>query len=253
MNNLWALALCLFNVYLVLELLSLPPIGAIIILFTAICARTQNDIKKIVAFSTSSQLGHIIVTLGINQYHLAFLHICTHAFFKAMLFLCAGSIIHSLNNEQDIRKIGGVAKSIPFTSSCLTIGSLALTWIPFLTGFYSKDLIIEAANTCYTNTWALSITLIATSITAIYSIRIIYFVLITKPRFPLTIIINKNNPLIINPIGGWRDGSEVKSIACASKGPEFNSQQPHGGSQPSVMGVWCPLLAWRHTDRILYT
>jgi NADH-ubiquinone oxidoreductase chain 5 len=92
----------------------------------------------------------MIVTLGINQPYLSFLHICNHAFFKAIFFICSVSIIYSLNDKQDIHKIGGLAKAIPFTTSSLTVGSLALIGIPFLTGFYSKDLIIESANTSYT-------------------------------------------------------------------------------------------------------
>ncbi|YP_637150.1 NADH dehydrogenase subunit 5 (mitochondrion) [Crocodylus porosus] len=174
-------------------------LGAFTSMLAASCALTQNDLKKIIAYSTTSQLGLMMTSIGLKQPELAFMHISTHAFFKAMLFLCAGTIIHSLGNEQDIRKMGGLKKALPTTTSCLIIGSLALSGVPFMAGFYSKDAIIEAINTSHVNSMSLAMTLVATIFTTLYSLRMIYYVTLNTPRIlPLSAV--SETPQTTNPI-----------------------------------------------------
>jgi NADH-ubiquinone oxidoreductase chain 5 len=124
-------------------LLFMTFLGGITSFFAASIGLVQNDLKKIIAYSTCSQLGYMLFACGLSQYSTSLFHLTNHAFFKALLFLSAGVIIHSLGDEQDIRKMGGLIHVLPLTYSLTFIGSLALMGFPFLTGFYSKDLILE--------------------------------------------------------------------------------------------------------------
>jgi NADH-ubiquinone oxidoreductase chain 5 len=120
-------------------------IGGLTAFFAATLGLVQNDIKKIIAYSTCSQLGYMTFVCGTSNYSVGLFHLSNHAFFKALLFLGAGSVIHGLANEQDIRKMGGLVNIMPFTYGMMLIGSLSLAGFPFLSGFYSKDLILELA------------------------------------------------------------------------------------------------------------
>nr|YP_001434511.1 NADH dehydrogenase subunit 5 [Pantherophis slowinskii]ABF29857.1 NADH dehydrogenase subunit 5 [Pantherophis slowinskii] len=173
-------------------------LGATTTAFAAAAATTHLDIKKIIALSTTSQLGLMMTMVGLNQPTLAFLHMITHSFFKAMLFLCSGSYIHNLNNEQDIRMMGGLLKTLPMTSSFLTIANLSLMGMPFLSGFYSKDTIIETLINSHTNSWVIMITVIATILSACYSTQIM---LTTMTGYPRTHhYTHKETKTIINPL-----------------------------------------------------
>ena len=118
-------------------------VGSITAFFSSTIGLTQNDFKKVIAYSTCSQLGYMVLICGFSCYELRLYHLINHGFFKALLFLSAGSIIHALSDEQDLRKGGGLLNITLLTFVCMLVGSLSLMGLPFLTGFYSKDLIVE--------------------------------------------------------------------------------------------------------------
>ena len=151
-------------------------VGMITAVFAASVALVQNDIKRIIAYSTCSQLGYMFFAAGIGAYHVAMFHLFTHAFFKALLFLGSGSVIHAFNDEQDIRNMGGVWKKLPYTYVLMIIGTLALTGFPFLSGFYSKDAIIEFAFFKHSTigNYATVIGIFTAFLTSIYSWRLIF-------------------------------------------------------------------------------
>jgi len=151
-------------------------VGATTAFFAGTIGLVQNDIKRVIAYSTCSQLGYMFFAAGLGAYHIAIFHLFTHAFFKALLFLGAGSVIHAFNDEQDMRHMGGVWKKIPYTYSLMIIGTLALTGFPFLSGFFSKDAIIETAysSTSFFAGYAVTIGVLTAFMTSLYSWRLIF-------------------------------------------------------------------------------
>lgn len=150
-------------------------VGAVTALFAATIGLTQFDIKRVIAYSTMSQLGYMFFAAGVSAYGAAMFHLMTHAFFKALLFLGAGSVIHAMSDEQDMRKMGGIWKKIPFTYALMWIGSLALAGLPLFAGYYSKDMVLEAAFAQHTPTgqFAYWMGIVAACLTAFYSWRLL--------------------------------------------------------------------------------
>ena len=153
-------------------------IGATTAIFAATIALTQTDIKKIIAYSTCSQLGYMFFACGVGAYSVGIFHLFTHAFFKALLFLGAGAVIHALHHQQDIRKMGGIAKKLPITTTVMWIGSLALAGLPPFAGFYSKDMILETAYMSHSSfaPYAFYMGILAAFLTAFYSWRLLFVV-----------------------------------------------------------------------------
>jgi len=158
--------------------------GACTAFFAATVGLLQNDLKRVIAYSTCSQLGYMVFACGLSNYSVGVFHLANHAFFKALLFLGAGSVIHAVADEQDMRKMGGLRKLVPFTYSMMIIGSLALIGFPFLTGFYSKDVVLEVAYGKYTSEGHFSYTLgsLGAFLTAFYSTRLIYLTFLSSPN-----------------------------------------------------------------------
>jgi len=171
--------------------------GSLTAFFAAIAGVFQNDLKRVIAYSTCSQLGYMIFACGLSCYNVSMFHLANHAFFKALLFLSAGSVIHAVSDEQDMRRMGSLVRFLPLTYSLMLIGSLALTGFPFLTGFYSKDFILELSQVSGYSNLAFSygffscwLGSIAVFFTSFYSFRLIYLTFLNNS--------NINRPLVKN-------------------------------------------------------
>jgi NADH-ubiquinone oxidoreductase chain 5 len=196
-------------------------VGAMTAFFAATTGLLQNDLKRVIAYSTCSQLGYMVFACGISSYPVGVFHLANHAFFKALLFLSAGSVIHAMADEQDMRKMGGLQKLLPFTYAMFVIGSLALMGFPFLTGFYSKDVILELAYAKYTvsSHFAHWLGTLSAFFTAFYSFRLLYLTFLSNPNGPKNVIAHAHDapirmafPLVVLAFGSIFIGYLTKDM-----------------------------------------
>ena len=205
-------------------------IGASTAIFAASIALTQNDIKRVIAYSTCSQLGYMFFAAGLGAYNAAIFHLMTHGFFKALLFLSAGSVIHAMHHEQDMRKMGGLFKKIPFTGSMMWIGSLAIIGFPYFSGYYSKESILENAYFASSSMaqYAYIVGIITALLTAFYSWRLLFLTFHGKTRSSREVYNHAHEspmvmifPLIILAIGSVFSGMILSDYFIGNKQEVF--------------------------------
>jgi NADH-ubiquinone oxidoreductase chain 5 len=162
-------------------------LGAITTVFSSLIGLFQQDIKKVIAYSTMSQLGMMVIAVGLSSYNVALFHLVNHAFYKGLLFLGAGAVIHAVADNQDFRKYGGLRLFLPLTYSVMLIASLSLVAFPFMTGFYSKDFILESAygQFYFSSTVVYFIAAIGAMFTTLYSVKVLYLTFLTNPNGPI--------------------------------------------------------------------
>jgi NADH-quinone oxidoreductase subunit L len=228
-------------------------VGAITAFFAATVGLVQNDIKRVIAYSTCSQLGYMFVALGVGAYEVAMFHLFTHAFFKALLFLGSGSVIHAMSNEQDMRKMGGLYKLIPATYAMMIIGTLALTGFPFTAGYFSKDAVIEAAYAGHNpaHMFAFVLTVVAALLTSFYSWRLIFMTFHGKSRAdhhtlehvhesPLVMLV----PLIILAIGALGAGIVFERFFIGEAHEAFWLEAIYRGASNHIMHAMHEVPGW---------
>ncbi|MEE8172454.1 MAG: NADH-quinone oxidoreductase subunit L [Alphaproteobacteria bacterium] len=224
-------------------------VGATTAIFAATIAITQNDIKRVIAYSTCSQLGYMFFACGVSAYSAGIFHLTTHAFFKALLFLGAGSVIHAMSDEQDMRKMGGIWKAIPLTYMLMWIGSLALTGVPFFSGFFSKDIILESAFAAATGLghYAFAAGIAAAVLTALYSWRLILLTFHGTPRADEKVMahVHESPPIMTVPLILLAVGAIVSGYLLL---PMVGSQSDFWGTSILVLPQNNALEGAHHVD-----